>query len=588
MKNYNFLNQIYNKFIKYTPAQNNDFFLTSETNKDIDKTPIYPAESLEPSHFSEKLSENLDYLKSKYNSLINSDIIIREFTLIANNTEYPSALIFIDGMVDSQIINSSVLKPLMLRNQANTYGVNSTNNLSTNQYSNSSNTESKNKEIISEYNCNDVIIRKIKKFDLKNFVYNHLIPQNSVNIAYKFEDAISSINMGNSILIVDTINCAFDIDAKGFKQRSINSPQNEIVVRGSQEAFVENIRTNTSMLRRIVNNENLVIESCSVGKISKTKIAICYLADIANNDLVAEVKYRVNNLDIDYLTSSGQLEQLIQDNGSSLYPQLIATERPDKVSIHLLEGRVAIIVNDTPYVLVAPGVLSDFMSSPEDSNYKYQFSNMLKFIRLIAIFFALYLPGFYVAVTSYHHELLPTELLFTIEAARETVPFPVIFEILLMEISFELIREAGVRVPSPIGPTIGIVGGLILGEAAVSANLVSPILIIIVAITAICSFSIPDFSLNFTIRISRFIYILLGYMSGFLGIAVGMFVQIVLLCSLKSFGCPYIMPFVINNHKRSLTSYFLPPIWKRENRSNTVSPKKKYSQGKISMVWKNN
>ena len=593
MKNYNFFNHIYNKFIKYTPAQKNDFFLTTETNKEIEKIPIYPAENLEPTVFSKKINENLDYLKSKYNSLINSDIVIREFTLIANNSEYHSALIFIDGMVDTQIINNSVLKPLMLRNKANTYTVtgnapqtNSQNNKS--QNNELDNNSSEKKEIISEYNCNDVIIRKIKKFDLKNFVYNHLIPQNSVKLIDKFEDAISSINMGNSILIVDTIDNAFDIDAKGFKQRSINSPQNEIVVRGSQEAFVENIRTNTSMLRRIVNNENLVIENCSVGKISKTKIAICYLADIANNDLVAEVKYRVNNLDIDYLISSGQLEQLIQDNGSSLYPQLIATERPDKVSIHLLEGRVAIIVNDTPYVLVAPGVLSDFMSSPEDTNYKFQFSNMLKFIRLIAIFFALYLPGIYVAVTSYHHELLPTELLFTIEAARETVPFPVIFEILLMEISFELIREAGVRVPSPIGPTIGIVGGLILGEAAVSANLVSPILIIIVAITAICSFSIPDFSLNFTIRISRFIYILLGYMAGFLGIAVGMFIQIFLLCGLKSFGCPYILPFVINNHKRSLTSYFLPPIWKRENRSNTVSPKKKYSQGKISMVWKNN
>lgn len=591
MKNYNFFNHIYNKFIKYTPSPQNDFFLTTETNKDIEKVPISPAENLEPSNVSGKLCEDLDYLKSKYNSLINSDIVIREFSIIANNTEYHSALIFIDGMVDTQIINNAVLKPLMLRNQANTYQTNTyqgnENNSLNTQSGNSTNDSAPKKEIISEYNCNDVIVRKIKKFDLKNYIYNHLIPQNSVELVDKFEDAISSINMGNSILIVDSINSAFDIDAKGFKQRSINSPQNEIVVRGSQEAFVENIRTNTSMLRRIVNNENLVIENCSVGKISKTKIAICYLADIANNDLVAEVKYRVNNLDIDYLTSSGQLEQLIQDNGSSLYPQLIATERPDKVSIHLLEGRVAIIVNDTPYVLVAPGVLSDFMSSPEDSNYKHQFSNMLKFIRLIAIFFALYLPGIYVAVTSYHQELLPTELLFTIEAARETVPFPVIFEILLMEISFELIREAGVRVPSPIGPTIGIVGGLILGEAAVSANLVSPILIIIVAITAICSFSIPDFSLNFTIRISRFIYILLGYTAGFLGIAVGMFVQIALLCGLKSFGCPYIIPFVINNHKRSLTSYFLPPIWKRENRSNTVSPKKKYSQGKISMVWKN-
>lgn len=567
MKTENMFKQIYNRFLKYTPPEQYNFFLTTENAKNIKKVPISPAKDLEPTDFSKKLVDNLNFLKFKYNSLINSDVIIREFALTARNTEYNAILIYIDGMVDSKIINDSVLHPLMLRNRANTYDL-------------------QEKEVISEFNNNDVIIRKIKKFNLQNYIYNHLIPQNDVKQIEKFEEAISSINMGNCLLLVDTINIGFDIDVKGFKQRSISSPQNEIVIRGSQEAFVENIRTNTSMLRRLINNENLVIENCSVGKISETKVAVCYLKDIANSDLVAEVKYRINNLDIDYLISSGQLEQLIQDNGASLLPQMIATERPDKTTIHLLEGRIAIIVNGTPYVLIAPGVLSDFMSSPEDANFKFQFSNMLKLIRLIAVFFALFLPGIYVAITSYHHELLPTELLFTIEAARETVPFPTIFEILLMEVSFELIREAGLRVPSPIGPTIGIVGGIILGDAAVSANLVSPVLIIIVAITAICSFSIPDFSFNFTIRICRFIYIFLGYMAGFLGIAVGVFIQIVFLCNLKSFGCPYITPYVLQNNKRTLTSYFLPPIWKRENRSNIVDPKKKYSQGKISMLWK--
>lgn len=563
----NILEQFYNKFLKYSPPQNYSFFLTTEDSKDIDNTPVNPAKDLEPTNFSNKLYDNLNYLKFKYNTLINSDVIIREFTLTAQNKEYDAILLYIDGMVDSKTINVSVLQPLMLRNKANTYN-------------------SQEKEIISEFSKNDVIIRKVKKFDLSNYIYNHLVPQNNVTQIKSFEDAMSGINMGNCLLLVDTLNIGFDIDAKGFKQRSINTPQNEVVIRGSQEAFVENIRTNTSMIRRLVNNENLVIENCSVGTISKTKVAICYLKDIANNDLVAEVKYRVNNLDVDYLISSGHLEQLIQDNGNSLFPQMIATERPDKTTVHLLEGRVAIVVNGTPYVLVAPGVLADFMSSPEDSNFKFQFSNMLKLIRLLAVFFALFLPGIYVAVTSYHHELLPTELLFTIEAARETVPFPTIFEILLMEISFELIREAGVRVPSPIGPTIGIVGGIILGDAAVSANLVSPILIIVVSITAICSFSIPDISFNFTIRICRFIYIFLGYMSGFLGIAAGLFVQIILLSNQKSFGCPYITPYPLHNNKRTPTSYFLPPIWKRENRSNIVSPKKKYSQGKISMIWK--
>lgn len=359
MKNYNVFNQFYNKFIKYTPAQSNDFFLCSETNKDIEKEPVVASRNVEPKDILSSYNENLDYMKYKYNSLINSDVVIREFSLIANNNEYRAFLIFIDGMVDTQVVNSAVLKPLMLRNKANTFE-GSSNNMSKNQEGINSvskdiaTAQENSKHIIAEYNNNDVIIRKVKKFDLKNYIYNHLIPQNNVKIVDKFSDAISSINMGNSLLFVETLNVAFDIDAKGFKQRSVSSPQNEIVVRGSQEAFVENIRTNTSMLRRIIDNEDLVIENCSVGTISRTKIAVCYLSNIANNDLVAEVKFRVNNLDIDYLTSSGQLEQLIQDDGSSLYPQVIATERPDKVAAHLLEGRVAIIVNDTPYVLVVP------------------------------------------------------------------------------------------------------------------------------------------------------------------------------------------------------------------------------------------
>lgn len=337
MKNYNVLTQFYNKFIKYTPTQNNDFFLTNETNKDIEKEPIIPSKDLEPKKIYDDFNENLNFMKSKYNSLINSDIVIREFKISVNNRYYKAALFFIDGMVDTQIINTSVMKPLMLLNLQN-----------------SSNKNVDSKQILAEYNNNDVIIRKIKKFNLQKYIYEHLITQNSVKVVDEFDSILTSINLGNTLLFVETLNIAFDIDAKGFKQRSISAPQNEIVVRGSQEAFVENIRTNTSILRRIVNSEDLVIENCSVGTISKTQVAVCYLNNIANNDLVAEVKFRVNNLDIDYLISSGQLEQLIQDDGSSLYPQIIATERPDKVAVHLLEGRVALIVNDTPYVLVVP------------------------------------------------------------------------------------------------------------------------------------------------------------------------------------------------------------------------------------------
>ncbi|MBR6033331.1 MAG: spore germination protein, partial [Clostridia bacterium] len=514
----------------------------------------------------DNLKDNLEYLKIKYNVLINSDIVIREFTLTANDKEYKSFLIYIDGMIDSKMINDFVLKPLMLRNFSNTFVKENTKTV----------TISKNLKI-----C------KIKRTKIDDYIYNSLIPQNTITKETQFSKIISDINSGNCALFIDTVSSAFNIEVKGFKARAVSEPNNEIVVHGSQEAFVENIRTNTSLLRRIVNNENLVIESTSVGTITRTKVAICYMKNIANDELVSEVKYRINNLGIDSLVSSGQLDQLIQDNSKIADPQIISTERPDKAANHLLEGRVVVIVNGSPYVLIMPGLFMDFLSSPEDMNLKHQFANLLKAIRLIAAFFALLLPGIYIAITNYHQELIPTELLFAISASRQTVPFPVFFEIILMEVSFELIREAGLRVPSPMGATIGIVGALILGEAAVNANIVSPILIIIVAITGICSFAIPDFSLSFSLRLWRFFYILAGYLLGFLGIGFGLFVNFALLLSLNSFGVPYFSPYAPVSNSNDESSLFLLPIWKRDKRADFLNTKRIKSQEKISRKWRN-
>ena len=263
----------------------------------------------------------------------------------------------------------------------------------------------------------------------------------------------------------------------------------------------------------------------------------------------------------------------------------MATERPDKAAKYLLKGRVIVIVNGTPYGIIMPSILIDFLSSSEDTNLKPNFSNFLRILRIISAFITLLLPGLYVAITSFHQEILPTSLLYSILGARENVPFPIIIEILLMEFSFELIREAGLRVPSAIGPTIGIVGALVLGQAAVSAGIVSPILIIIVAITGIASFAIPDFSFGFHLRYFRFAFILLGFISGFLGISVGLFIYITALCSLNSFGVPYTTPFApITDSKGN--GYFLPPIWKREYSPPYMSTKKPKEQDKISMKWK--
>ena len=536
-------------------VESNDEVKTDEINSQKDPESVFPS-----------LSVNLDFLKVKYNTLINSDIVVREFTLTARNRQYGAFLIYIDGMVDTKIINDFVLEPLMLRNRANSYDGNET-------------------RVVSEAISNNITVRKVKKFDLVDYIYNSLVPQNAVKKKKSFNDILPDINMGNCLLFVDTIDTAFSIDAKGFKQRGVDSPKNETVIRGAQEAFTEAIRTNTSMIRRFVNNENLVIESLSVGKVTKTKCAVCYMKDIANDDLVAEVKYRLNNLDIDTIISSGQLEQLIEDNSKCSLPQMLSTERPDKAANHILSGRVVVIVNGSPYVLIMPCVFVDFLSSAEDPNLKFQYANLLKFVRLVAFFITLLLPGLYVAITNFHQEIIPTELLFAIVASRESVPFPIIVEILAMEISFELIREASLRVPSPIGTTIGIIGALILGQAAVEASIVSPILIIIIAITGITSFAIPDFYLSFHLRIARFLYIIAGFLAGFLGIGIVLFGHLILLCSLKSFGVSYLAPYIPATSKNN-KAYFMPPFWSREKRPDFLNSKRPRKQERVSMKWK--
>ena len=562
---------IFNKLFSYTPPLEYNFTLPDNSNiekdslekKDINENNKNSEDKIFPS-----ISVNKEYMQTKYNTLINSDIVLREFTLNARGRQYNAFIIYIDGMIDSKIMDDFILKPLMLRNRNNLF-------------------DGPQNKVVSEAITNNITVRKVKKFDLANYLINSLMPQNSVKQANTFSEVLDGINSGNCALFVDTIAVAFDIELKGFKQRSVDKPNNEIIIKGPHEAFVENIRTNTSLIRRIINNENLIIENISVGKITKTKCAVCYMKNITNEDLVNEVKYRLNNLEVDSLLSAGELEQLIVDSNILGIPEVLSTERPDKATKYLLKGRVVVIVNGTPYGIIMPAVLADFLTSSEDSNLKVNFGNFLRALRVLASFITLLLPGLYVAITSFHQEILPTSLLYSILASRASVPFPIIVEILIMEISFELIREAGLRVPSPIGPTIGIVGALVLGQAAVSAGIVSPILIIIVAITGIASFAIPDFSFGFHLRYFRFLFILLGFMAGFLGIGIGLFIYISILCSLQSFGVSFTSPFAPVSIKDG-NGYFLPPIWRREYRASYMATKKENEQEDISMKWKYN
>lgn len=415
------IKEFFNNIFEYRENETTNFIIPKIANnineKEFDKKDLTTVSS--------DLQKNIDYLKVKYNMLINSDIKIREFTINIKPKKYSAFIIYIDGMIDGDAVNDFIMQPLLLKNS-----------------------------IKMKAESTEILKKKIVNFNLENFLYAHLLPQNSISTEKKFADIVSKINAGFCVLFVDTLSSAIAIESKGFKGRSVSEPITETVVKGAHEGFVENLRTNTSLLRKIINNENLIIEETTVGKISNTKIAICYMDNITNSDLVAEAKYRINNLEIDTVLSSGQLEQFIKDSAVTAFPQTISTERPDKTSNYILQGRVAILVNGSPFSIILPAVLVDFLTSPEDVNLNFNYANFLRVLRLFALGFALLLPGLYIAITMYHCELIPSELLFAIIAARDAIPFPIFFEIMIMELSFELIQEASIRVPSSFSTTV--------------------------------------------------------------------------------------------------------------------------------------
>ncbi|NJD02019.1 MAG: spore germination protein [Ruminiclostridium sp.] len=495
---------------------------------------------------SKDLSKNLDFIKKTFSIPVNGDLILREFDVIVNNKVIPAFLIFIDGMTDRKVINDDILQPLMLLS---------------------------NLDIKSDGN------------GVADYIRNHILPHNQLQEVQEHRAVINEVNFGGCGIYIDGIDSAFAADVKGWEHRGVSEPSTELVIRGPHEGFTEQLRVNTALVRRILKDEDLVAENISVGRRSHTPCSLLYIRDITNDSLVNEVRRRLKGIKLDYLIDSGELEQLLEDKTFVPAPQIIATERPDRVASFLSEGKVAIIMNGSPFALVMPATLPGLFHSSEDSYLRFPYGSFLRAIRFLGIMISLVLPGLYMAITNYHQEMIPTDLLFSIEAARESVPFPSIVEILIMEIAFELIREAGIRIPGAIGQTLGIIGALILGQAAVAADIVSPILIIIVAVTGLGSFAIPNFSLAITFRILRFAFIALGTMAGFLGISAGLFVYGLILVDAESFGVPFLVPFgprTAGTLNDVLTRW---PIWKQERRPDFLNTKDEVKQPKVSRQW---
>lgn len=370
------------------------------------------------------------------------------------------------------------------------------------------------------------------------------LPASEVADKDNLEDAILAILIGDAVLFIDTTEKCIIIGAKGWPMRSVSEPNTESLIRGPRDGFTETFRVNTALVRRRIRDHKLKLKQMRVGKRSFTDVGVMYIEDIVNPELVEEVIRRIKTIDIDAIIESGYIEQLIEDNYMSPFPQINSTERPDEVAASLYEGRVAILVDNSPFVLTVPTTLNSLFQSPEDYYDRWYVASILRFIRYSASVISLLLPALYIAVTSFHPGILPAKFVISIAASRKGIPFPALIEAFLMEGTFELLREAGLRLPLPIGSTIGIVGGIVIGSAAVEAGIVSPIMVIIVAITAISSFSIPNYSLSVGFRMLRFVLMVLAGALGLYGIMLGVLLIFSHLVKLKSFGVPYMSPYV--------------------------------------------
>ncbi|WP_446221213.1 spore germination protein [Mesobacillus foraminis] len=462
-----------------------------------------------------ELDQDIKILKELFKDC--SDIVFRPFKA-GQNKAY---IIFVDGLIDTKSIQFHVLEAL--------------------------------EEIKEELHSAKSVKEK-------------MLSAGTVTETEKLDDLVKQVLSGNTGLMIDGLEKALVIDAKGGSRRSVAEPETETAIRGSREGFTESLRVNTSLVRHKIRSNRLKIIAKTVGEETQTNIAILYIDGLCAPELLKEVEKRIDRIKIDGILESGYIEELIEDNTWSLFPQIQNTERPDTVAANLLEGRVAVIVDGTPFSLILPATFWQFLQASEDYYHRFHISIFLRVLRVLFIFLALELPAIYVAVTTYHQEMIPTNLLFSVAASREAIPFPAFVEALIMEISFEALREAGIRLPKLVGQAVSILGALVIGQAAVEAGIVSAPMVIIVSMTGIASFTIPRFNMAISIRLLRFPIMILAGMFGLYGIVLGSLVILTHLCKLRSFGVPYFSPLGPLQFRELKDVFIRAPWWALEKR----------------------
>ncbi len=407
-----------------------------------------------------------------------------------------------------------------------------------------------NKEAVSEYAVDTLMgnldlteLEKNPDKELQGAIAKTSISILEVKSVLTLEDAVDKILSGETILLIDTCSKGIMLSSRGWPMRGISEPATETVLRGARDGFNETMKVNLTLIRRRIRDPKLKIKYIQIGNRSKTDVAVIYIEDIVNKKVLDAVQKRLNNIDIDAVLESSYIEELIEDDNFSPFPQLENTERPDAAASALLEGRVVIAVDNTPTVLMAPAIFTAFMQSSEDYYERWLSACMIRIIRYIALPITILLPAMYVAITSFHPNMLPTKLALYVAASRANVPFPAYLEAFILELVIELIREAALRIIGPVGSTIGLVGGLVIGQSSVEAGLITPLAVIVVALTSIASFTVPSYNFSTSLRMVRFAFIFLAATMGLFGISIGLCLLIVHLCTLKSFGVSYLSPF---------------------------------------------
>ncbi|MBS4534759.1 spore germination protein [Clostridium sp. D2Q-14] len=450
------------------------------------------------------------------------DFILRKIT-IGDDFKREVIITYIDGMINEEIINNDVLERFL------------------------------------EFDYNKDNDEWTREEDIIQFIKKEIITASDIREVKDFKKTIESILSGDTLMYVNGADSALVISARDWKERSISEPVTESVIRGPREGFVENLKTNTAMLRRKIKNPKLKFETLTLGVETDTDICICYIKGIADENIISDLKYRLSCIKSDSILESGYIEQFIEDAPFSPFQTIGVSERPDKVAGKLLEGRIAIICDGTPFVLTLPYLFVETLQSSEDYYSRILYASFNRMLRFISFIITTMLPALYIALINFHTKVIPVRLLLSIMDSHEGIPFDPFWEAIFMSLLFELLREAGIRMPQPIGQAISIVGALVIGESVVAAGLASEIMIIIIALTAITSFIVP--ALSESLPFIRIILMIGANILGFMGIVIMLAIIMLHLSSLRSFGVPYLSPFSPFRKERIEDTLIRAPLW---------------------------